>query len=175
MKILMLCMAGLLLGATTFWMQSDTGSESAEANLLDGKGEMIGHATFTQLLEGVRIKVVVSNLSPGIHAMHIHLGGECHGPDFKSAGAHFNPFGKKHGAQNKDGPHAGDLPNFEVRDDGTAQVEVISLLITLRTGRNSLFPSGSTCLVIHESPDDEVTDPTGNAGMRIACGSILKQ
>jgi Cu-Zn family superoxide dismutase len=107
--------------------------------------------------------------------MHIHTVGECHGPNFKSAGAHFNPFGKRHGMQNKDGPHAGDLPNFEVRADGTAQVEVTSLHVTLGQGKNSLLPSGKTCLVIHADADDEITDPAGNAGIRIACGVILKQ
>jgi Cu-Zn family superoxide dismutase len=175
MKILILCLAGLALGAGAFWMRSGPGGETAEAMLLDGQGEMIGHATFTQLFQGVRIKVVVAGLPPGMHAMHIHSGGECHGPDFASAGAHFNPYGRKHGAQNKDGPHAGDLPNFEVREDGTAQVEVISLQITLGKGRNSLLTSGRTCIVIHENPDDEMTDPAGNAGTRIACGMIVKQ
>jgi len=174
MRILMLCATALLLGATVLWTRSDAGGESGEADLLNGDGERIGHATFAQNLQGVRIKVVLSRLPPGIHAMHIHTAGKCHGPDFKSAGAHFNPYGKRHGQQNKDGPHAGDLPNFEVREDGTAQVEVTSLLITLGKGRNSLFPSGKTCLVIHEDPDDEVTDPTGNAGSRLACGVILR-
>jgi Cu-Zn family superoxide dismutase len=174
MKILVSCLAGLALGATAFWMRPGPGAETAEAKLLDGKGEMIGHATFTQLPQGVRIKVVVSGLPPGIHAMHIYSGGDCHGPDFKSAGLHFNPYGKRHGAQNRDGPHAGDLPNFEVREDGTAQVEVTSLQVTLGKGRNSLLSSGRTCLVIHGDADDEVTDPTGNAGARIACGIIVK-
>ena len=145
------------------------------ADLLNSEGERVGTATFTQLQHGVSINVAISNLPPGIHAMHIHAAGECHSPDFKSAGAHFNPYGNKHGAQNKDGPHAGDLPNLDVGEDGTGCMEVISLLVTLKRGRNSLFPSGKTCLVIHERPDDEVTDPSGNSGRRIACGIILKQ
>jgi Cu-Zn family superoxide dismutase len=175
MKILILCVLGFLGTATFFWTESASDSQSARADLINGKGESIGYADLSQVREEVQIRVVVTKLPPGWHAMHIHTTGECHGPDFKSAGAHFNPYGRKHGAKNKDGPHAGDLPNFEVREDGTAQVELTSLLVTLREGKHSLFPSGKTCLVIHDHPDDEVTDPTGNAGARLACGIILKQ
>jgi Cu-Zn family superoxide dismutase len=175
MRMLMLSVIVLSLGATAFGMRSDSGGQIALAVLLDDKGERIGQAVFTELPQGIRITVFVSGLSPGIHAMHIETVGEGQGPDFRSCGEHFNPFGKKHGTQSRDGPHAGDLPNLEVRVDGTAEVEVTSLLLTLRRGRNSLLPSGKTCLAIHENPDDEMTDPTGNAGNRIACGPILKQ
>ena len=140
--MLLVCVLGLVLTAATFWTEPDSGDESASADLINGKGERIGTATLSQVRDEVRIRVVISKLPPGLHAMHIHTVGECHGPEFKSSGAHFNPYGRKHGAQNKDGPHAGDLPNFEVREDGTAQVEVSSLLVTLRQGRNSLLPSG---------------------------------
>jgi len=173
--MMMLSVIGVTLGATVIGMRSDSGVEVALAVLLDRKGESIGHATFTQIPQGIRIRVLIFDLPPGMHAMHIHAVGECQASDFMSHGEHFNPFGKKHGARNRDGPHAGDLPNFEVRVDGTAEVEVTSHLLTLGHGRNSLLPSGKTCLVIHEFPDDEVTDPTGNAGIRIACGPIVKQ
>ena len=105
----------------------------------------------------------------------------CHtpGPDgkaFSEAGAHFNPTGKKHGKDNPDGPHAGDLPNFTVKDDGTATVHVEAKLVTLVEGEpNSLFQPNGTCLVIHSGPDDYRTDPTGNAGDRVACGEIKKK
>jgi Cu-Zn family superoxide dismutase len=147
---------------------------SATAELINEKGEKVGTATFTPEKEGVHVHVQLSMLPPGTHAMHLHTVGECHGPDFKSAGAHFNPFGKQHGVKNPQGPHAGDLPNFEVKSDGTATVDVTASLVTLGEGKNSLFQTGGTCIVIHEKADDEVSDPAGNAGKRIACGVIKK-
>jgi Cu-Zn family superoxide dismutase len=148
---------------------------TATAELLDGKGEKVGTAKFTQLKEGVRIHAELSKLPPGTHAMHLHTVGECHGPDFKSAGAHFNPFDRKHGLKNPQGPHAGDLPNFDVKSDGAATVDVTAALVTLGEGKNSLFQPGGTCIVVHEKADDETSDPAGNAGQRIACGVIKKQ
>lgn len=149
-------------------------SPGARATMLNGQGEKIGTAEFYEHKEGVRIVVELEKLPPGPHAMHLHTVGECHGPDFKSAGAHFNPFEKKHGLENPDGPHAGDLPNFEARADGTAKVEVVAKLVILGEGKNSLFQPGGTCLVVHEKADDHKSDPAGNAGARIACGVIEK-
>jgi superoxide dismutase, Cu-Zn family len=148
---------------------------TAMAELLDAKGDKVGTARFTPSKDGVMIHAELTKLPPGVHAMHLHTVGECHGPDFKSAGAHFNPFGKKHGLKNPEGPHAGDLPNFTVKPDGTATVDVTATLVVLDGGKNnSLFQPGGTCIVIHEKADDEVSDPAGNAGARLACGVIKK-
>lgn len=152
-------------------------SAGAKADLLNGKGEKVGSATLTQEGSGVRIRVDLWNLPPGTHAMHIHAVGQCHdgAQGFKAAGGHFNPFGKKHGRNNPEGPHAGDLPNFDVGADGKAFVDVSAPLVTLEEGAsNSLFHPGGTCIVVHAKPDDHVTDPAGNAGDRIACGVITK-
>ncbi len=164
----------LLMGFTlpAFIVSSNRRDTTATAELINAQGQSIGTAALMETSSGVRIVARFSKLPPGIHAFHIHGTGQCHGPDFATAGAHFNPFGKKHGLRNKDGPHAGDLPNITVLPDGSADVDVVAALVTLRSGANSLFPTGGTCLVIHERPDDEMTDPTGNAGDRIACGVI---
>ena len=148
--------------------------ESATAELENNQGKPIGKLTLTQESDGVRISGHLTGLPAGPHAFHIHGVGQCHGPDFKSAGPHFNPFDKKHGTQNKDGPHAGDLPNFIAKADGTAEIDCVASLVTLKSGKNSLLGAGGTCLVVHEHPDDEMTDPTGNAGNRLACGVIVK-
>lgn len=150
------------------------GAMTARAELVDGQGKKIGSAVLTQEAGGVRVALEASGLSPGRHAFHIHTVGQCHGPDFKSAGGHFNPFGKKHGLKNPDGPHAGDLPNITVGDDGRVRVEVLASQVTLGEGKHSLFQPGGTCLMIHAKADDEMTDPTGNAGDRVACGTVMR-
>jgi Cu-Zn family superoxide dismutase len=151
---------------------------TAKADLLDNAGKSIGTATLTETEAGVRIVLDVKGLTPGAHAFHIHNNGSCHAAEakpFDSAGPHFNPFGKKHGTENPDGPHAGDLPNFEAKADGTAHFEVVARLVTLKEGpNNSLLKTGGTCLMIHEKADDNKSDPAGNAGTRWACGLITK-
>ena len=114
------------------------------------------------------------DLPPGVHAFHFHAKAQCDAPDFKSAGPHFNPDGKKHGLENPEGHHAGDMNNFTVSTKGRAKVKVVNKDVTLGDDSHSLFSNGGTALVIHASPDDMKTDPAGNAGDRIACGVITK-
>jgi superoxide dismutase, Cu-Zn family len=148
--------------------------ESVKVELKDLQGGAIGTATLKAAAGGgVSIALDVRNLAPGEHAFHVHQVAKCE-PPFQTAGPHFNPDAKKHGLQNPDGAHAGDMTNITVGADGTAKVTLVNKQVTLGPGPNSLFANGGTSLVIHAKPDDMKTDPAGNAGDRIACGLVTK-
>jgi Cu-Zn family superoxide dismutase len=152
----------------------DAPQSTARAEVINSVGTVLGTAKFSQSDGGVRIELDVVQQVPGPHAIHIDSIGKCEGPDFKSAGPHFNPYSKQHGSNNPAGPHAGDLSNFVAGLDGHAKVTLLAPLVTLGDGANSLFHPGATSLVIDEDPDDYKTDPDGNSGARIACGVVQK-
>jgi len=150
-------------------------AQKARAELKNAKGEVVGTAIFTPAHHGVGMSLNVRNLPPGEHGMHIHEAGKCDPPDFKTAGAHFNPAGRKHGMHNPEGAHAGDMENLTVRPDGTARVRIVLHNVTLGKEASALLKPGGTALVIHTDKDDLKTDPTGNSGARIVCGVIVGQ
>ena len=137
-------------------------------------GEDAGTATFKEHGGKLTIKLDLKNLPPGDHAVHIHQKPLCEAPDFKTAGGHYNPDSKQHGTLNPMGHHAGDLPqNVTVGMDHTAKISMTIDYLSVGTGSpNDILGNGGTSIMVHEKADDMKTDPTGNAGNRIACGVI---
>jgi Cu-Zn family superoxide dismutase len=147
-------------------------AQTAKAALKGGDGKDLGIAELTQTPAGVLLKLSVKGLPPGEHAFHVHAVGKCEAP-FTSAGGHFNPANKKHGMMAAEGQHAGDMPNLHIPQSGDLVVEVLNAAITLEKGKpNSVFDADGSAIIIHAGKDDYKTDPTGEAGGRIACGVI---
>ncbi len=124
-----------------------------------------GFASFFSDGRRTVIKVEAEGLPYGVHGIHLHAVGRCDGPDFKSAGAHWNPAGKQHGHDNPQGAHLGDLRNLEAGADGRATASF--------TVDGDMGDADGTSLVIHAKPDDNKTDPSGNSGGRIACAVLV--
>jgi len=169
---LKLVCATMLMILTAACSMSTEQAPQATAELKDKDGKAVGVATFRESSGGVTVDVNVKGLTPGLHAVHVHAVGRCDAPAFTSAGGHFNPAQKKHGYKSPEGAHAGDLPNMLVAKDGTGRFESFTDGMTLKPGATSVFDKDGSALVIHAGVDDNITDPTGNAGDRAACGII---
>jgi Cu-Zn family superoxide dismutase len=144
----------------------------AMAELVDAQGQTRGQAMLMQTKDGVRIIVKAVGVPAGVHAVHVHTTGTCTGPDFTSAGGHWNPAKKQHGSENPMGHHMGDMPNMTVAADGTGTLDTLIPGAMLTGGDNPLLDADGAAVVIHAAADDYKTDPTGNAGGRFACGVV---
>jgi Cu-Zn family superoxide dismutase len=171
MKHLAVSVLGLLLVLVAFAVNS---SAKTTVEVKDAQGKSVGSIVIWDEGSGVALGLHLHDLTPGDHAIHFHQVPKCEGPDFKSAGGHFNPDAKKHGFDSPDGHHAGDMKNFQVGPDGKAEVQLTDAEVTLKDGPHSLFSNGGTAIVIHAKADDYKTDPSGNSGDRVYCGVLTK-
>jgi Cu-Zn family superoxide dismutase len=146
----------------------------ATAQLQPTKGnKTFGEATFEQVGDKVHAIIYVQGLKPGQeHGLHIHEVGDCSSGDGMSAKGHFNPYGKPHGQPGSSDRHAGDLPALKAGKDGRAKVDVMADIITVQPGPTSIV---GRAVIVHADPDDYRTQPTGNAGARLACGVIRRE
>ena len=126
---------------------------------------------FPGLRGGIQVRVQAAGLAAGHYGVHVHAVGRCEGPDFASAGPHWNPSGRQHGKLNPEGHHLGDLDNLDVDESGAGRLEFWIETGTI-SGAEGLFDADNAALVIHAGPDDYRTDPSGNSGARIACGVL---
>jgi len=175
MRAYVIIMATAAIALPALVPGSAVASEQGKASFIGSGGEQIGKAELVQTPSGVLIKAELRGLPPGEHAFHIHGVGKCQANEqFKSAGGHFAPRGQKHGYVSEGGHHAGDMPNQFVGQDGLLRLNVINANVTLGSGENSLFDQDGSSLVIHAKADDYESQPSGDAGDRIACAVIEK-
>ena len=152
-----------------------TSSAAPTVSFKAGDGASRGSATLTEAPMGVMLRVELTGLTPGWHAIHFHAKGDCSDAAFQAAGGHINhATPKPHGLLNPEGPDFGDLPNVYAAADGTARAEAFSTLVSLKGqgGRPGLMDADGSAIVVHASPDDGRTQPIGGAGARVACAVV---
>lgn len=142
------------------------GGASAVAMLRTAGGAEVGRATATEVAGGVRFTIDASGMPAGTRGAHVHMTGRCDAPDFATAGPHWNPTAAKHGTMNPQGPHQGDLPNLVIGSDGRGTVGATVPGATMA----ALLDADGAAMVVHAQADDLRTDPSGNSGVRVACG-----
>lgn len=146
--------------------------DDAKAAMKNAEGQDVGTVTLSESDKGVTLKLALKGLPSGEKAFHIHETGKCE-PPFKSAGDHYNPTGAKHGKEAEGGPHAGDMQNLKIGEDGSVSLTVVNEMVTLKKGeKNSVFDEDGSAIVVHAKADDYKSQPSGDAGDRIACGVI---
>jgi Cu-Zn family superoxide dismutase len=164
----------LVVGACSSAILTRIPVASASANLTTASGTAAGTVQLRQAAGGtVTVEVNATGLTPGAHGIHFHEVGQCEGASaFSTAGGHYNPLNREHGLERPAGPHAGDAPNLVASSNGTASLTFTTDRVTLTSGSISLLDANGSSVVIHAAPDDQVSQPSGNSGGRVACGVI---
>ena len=166
----------LVIAGTTGSAIADNSLVTAKAILINNSGEEIGFANLIQAPTGVLFHIKVSGLTPGKHGLHLHSHGVCEtDTGFKSAKGHVGKVEGAHGLLNPNGPEPGDIPNIFVGQDGIGEMEAFSTLVSLVSGEHNLLDADGSTFIIHEKPDDHITQPIGGAGGRVACGIIATE
>src|SRR3990170_3891692 len=142
--------------------------------LITGDGSEAGTVILEETTNDVIVTVAVSSLPPGVHGLHIDATGMCDAPLFEAAGDHWNPTSRRHGKDNPQGAHMGDLLNIEIGANGTGSRRFLIPAAKLREGPTAIMDADGASLVIHADPDDYKTDPSGNSGSRMACAQVRK-
>jgi Cu-Zn family superoxide dismutase len=176
-RILTVAAASCLLLATAVQAQTPLAPtpatpQTATANLVNASGATIGQAVVTEAPKGVLLRVEAKGLAPGWHGLHFHEVGDCSKSDFTTAGGHIHTDTTRvHGLLNAANNENGDLPNLHVGADGLAAAEFYSDAVSLR-GASGRPPLAGKSIIIHANPDDQLSQPIGGAGARVACGVI---
>jgi Cu-Zn family superoxide dismutase len=156
-----------------------TNSDSSNTKKLDiafeskSGSNVTGTASFIEKKGTVTFVAKLSGLKPGVHAIHIHEKSDCSSPDGKSTGGHWNPTFKNHGKWGSESYHKGDIGNFtaDANGNGTITLTTNEWCIGCGDATKDILGKG---LIVHQDPDDFTTQPTGNAGARVACSAIIK-
>ena len=175
MRLILTLIATSLLTLSACQKTPETEASDMSFALMNSANEYIGDITLRDMGEaGVTLFVEAERIPAGLHGIHFHVKADCQAPDFKSAGGHINPDGHQHGLKNPDGPDNADMPNAEADEADMVSYEFTNDRVTLRKrdNRPALLDKDGSALMIHINADDQVTQPIGGAGARIACAEI---
>lgn len=181
-KIIWIIVAVLfVLLAGYFYQTVPEESEVYTVTMVGNDGSEMGTVQLSETSAGILLNLDIKGLTPdGEHAIHIHETGDCSPQEtFENAGGHYNPEAKSHGLQHPEGHHAGDMPNLKPDANGAIQTRILNQSVTLHDaaaeeGSNTVFDEDGSAIVIHAGADDHMSQPSGAAGSRIACGVISK-
>lgn len=165
--------AALALAGTAAAAQAPHEGAAPHAPVIDRQGQQIGTVVAEETPNGVLVSATIEGLPPGEHGFHLHETGTCDpGEGFSTAGGHYAPRGNQHGFRVEGGPHAGDMPNQFVDEDGRLRVHVFNPRVSWSAGEAALADADGSALIVHSGADDYRSQPSGDAGERLACAVI---